>query len=199
MGYKSAVLHSQMKKHERDIVIEQFRNKEITLLISVDIISEGFDVPSCECIILLRPTKSLSLYMQQVGRGLRTYEGKEKAIILDHAGNVFKFGMPHEDREWELTYDKVKAARASAPTTIKQCEECYAVINKDEKVCPECGAEIEKKERELAQVEGELVEIQIQRKQEEYGYKSLEDWKKIARQRGYKEGWAWYRWKARQR
>ena len=199
MGYKSAVLHSKMKKHERDIVIEQFRNKEITLLISVDIISEGFDVPSCECIILLRPTKSLSLYMQQVGRGLRTYEGKEKAIILDHAGNVFKFGMPHEDREWELTYDKVKAARASAPTTIKQCEECYAVINKDEKVCPECGYEIEKKERELAQVEGELVEIQIQRKQEEYGYKSLEDWKKIARQRGYKEGWAWYRWKARQR
>lgn len=201
LGYKAAILHSKLDKKERDLAVEQFRNKEIQLLISVDIISEGFDVPSCECVMLLRPTKSLALYMQQVGRGLRTYEGKKKAIILDMAGNCFRFGLPTDDRAWELTEDKLKAAQINKEETVIQCKNCFAVYLTSKKECPECGQEKQEKPRKINHVEGELTEIhKLQKKyrQEEYGYKTLEDWKEIARQRGYKMGWAWHRWKARQ-
>lgn len=202
LGYKSAVLHSKLTKDERNDTIEKFRNKEIQLLISVDIISEGFDVPSCECVILLRPTKSLSLYMQQVGRGLRTYEGKKHAIILDHAGNSFRHGLPTQDREWELTEDKVRAAKQQK-WELRQCEYCYAVISTHQNVCPECKNENKPKEKEMKLVAGELVPIEeadLKRKEarrELAGHKTLEDWQEIARKRGYKMGWAYYRWKAR--
>ena len=152
--------------------------------------------------MLLRPTKSLALYMQQVGRGLRTYEGKKKAIILDMAGNCFRFGLPTDDRAWELTEDKLKAAQINKEETVIQCKNCFAVYLKSKKECPECGQEKQEIPRKINHVEGELTEIhKLQKKyrQEEYGYKTLEDWKEIARQRGYKMGWAWHRWKARQR
>lgn len=70
------------------------------IITSCDIISEGTDIPRVECAIMLRPTKSLSLYLQQVGRVLRPFPGKSDAVILDHAGNVMRHGMPQEDRDW---------------------------------------------------------------------------------------------------
>ena len=90
LGHKSAVISSENSKEERNQIVDDFRSGRIKLLVSVDIISEGFDVPECGAVILLRPTKSLSLYMQQVGRALRTSPGKKEAIILDHAGNCFR-------------------------------------------------------------------------------------------------------------
>lgn len=89
-------------KKERDQIIEDFRNNKIKILTNVDLIGEGFDVPDCECCLLLRPTQSLSLYIQQATRCLRP-NGDKRAIIIDFVGNVFRHGMPTETREWSLT------------------------------------------------------------------------------------------------
>jgi DNA repair protein RadD len=202
LGHKAEVISSHNTKQEREEILNRFKSQTTTLLISVDIISEGFDVPSCEAVILLRPTKSLSLYLQQVGRGLRTFNGKEQAIILDHAGNCFRHGLPTEHREWDLTDDKVKASQIKA-WGLRKCDRCYAVFSNAIDKCPECGHVHEPKPKPMKMVAGELVpieEVEIKKKEakrELAGEKTLEDWKAIARQRGYNIGWAYHRFNAR--
>ena len=204
LGHKAEMISSKNTKEEREAVINNFKEKRTKLLVSVDIISEGFDVPSCEAVILLRPTKSLSLYMQQVGRGLRTFDGKEHAIILDHAGNCFKHGLPTQHREWELTHDKVRAAQQQK-WELRQCKRCYAVFSTAQDRCPECGAVPVAEKKELKMAAGELVpveEVEIKKKEarrELAGEKTLQDWINIAKQRGYKTGWAYHRFNARQK
>jgi len=203
LGHSAEMITSRDKKDEREKILDDFRNKFTKILVSVDIISEGFDVPSCEVVILLRPTKSLSLYLQQVGRALRVMEGKPHAIVLDHAGNVFKHGFPTQDREWELTTDKIKAAQQKH--NLRQCKTCYAVYNNTAERCPECGELHKPEPKKMQMVAGELVpleEVEIKKKEakrELSGPKSLEDWKAIARARGYKIGWAYHRYNARKK
>jgi DNA repair protein RadD len=202
LGHKAESISSENSKEEREAIIMNFKEKRTKLLVSVDIISEGFDVPSCEAVVLLRPTKSLSLYMQQVGRGLRTFDGKQHAIILDHAGNCFNHGLPTQHREWELTHDKVKAAQQQK-WGLRQCKKCYAVFSTAQDRCPECKTVPEAKPKDLKMVAGELVpveEVELKKKEarrELAGEKTLQDWINIANQRGYKIGWAYHRFNAR--
>lgn len=203
LGHKAEMIHARCKPEEREEILRKFKNKEINLLISVDIISEGFDVPSCEVVILLRPTKSLSLYLQQVGRALRVMDGKSHAIVLDHAGNVFKHGFPTEEREWELTDTKVKAAQKKH--NLRQCKTCYAVFSTFVERCPECGEKHSPEPKKMQMVAGELVpieEVALKKKQaqrELAGPKTLDDWIRLAKVRGYKIGWAYHRYNARKR
>jgi superfamily II DNA or RNA helicase len=203
LGHKAAVISSKNSKEERAEIVESFKTGKIKLLISVDIISEGFDVPECGAVILLRPTKSLSLYMQQVGRALRTSPGKTEAIILDHAGNCFRHGIATQDREWELTTERVK--EASKKWDVKHCGNCYAIFPPSYDKCPECGHVIPPKPKEMKLVAGELVpieEVELKKKEakrELAGEKTLADWLAIAKQRGYAPGWAYHRFNARLR
>ena len=93
-------IDSDTSAEERGRLIQQFKRGEIDVLCNVDIFSEGFDCPDIEFIQLARPTKSLSLYLQQVGRGLRVSEGKEKTIFLDNVGLYNRFGVPARKRHW---------------------------------------------------------------------------------------------------
>jgi DNA repair protein RadD len=204
LGHKAEMITSHNTKEERETVINNFKEKRTKLLVSVDIISEGFDVPSCEAVILLRPTKSLSLYMQQVGRGLRTYEGKQHAIILDHAGNCFRHGLPTQDRDWNLTTNRVNATK-QLKWDVRACKRCYALYSNLMPKCPECGHVNEPEIKDLKLVAGELVLVEnVEEKRKEArrqlaGDKTLEDWIQIANQRGYKVGWAYHRYHARQK
>src|SRR5699024_4863231 len=87
--------------NERDEIIERFRKGEIKLLSNVDIIGEGFDVPDCSTVIMLRPTQSLSLFIQQSMRGMR-YKKSKTSIIIDHVDNVRRHGLPDAERKWSL-------------------------------------------------------------------------------------------------
>lgn len=100
-GIRAIHIDGDTPKQERDDIISRFRSGEITILCNVDLISEGFDVPDCECAILLRPTKSLTLYIQQSMRCMR-YKPDKRAIIIDHVGNYARFGLPDADRSWTL-------------------------------------------------------------------------------------------------
>ena len=202
-GITAEHVDGAMDSQARDAAVERFRRGETLVLSNADLFGEGFDVPAIEAAILLRPTKSLSLYLQQVGRALRPAPGKSEAIILDHAGNSLTHGLPDDVREWSLD-DRERRKRADAgEVAIRQCEECFFVYRPAPR-CPQCGHVAQVAKREIEVVEGTLAEVersQVRRTQrlEERDCHTLEDWQALARQRGYKSGWAFHRWQARQR
>lgn len=206
-GIEAAHIDGSTPKAERERIIDEFRRGAIDILCNVDLISEGFDVPDCECAILLRPTQSLTLYIQQSMRCMRYRRGK-RAVIIDHVGNYARFGMPDADRAWTLEGRKKKTydIEKSEEVQVRQCPECYSVFPpKNEsgeaiKQCPVCGYEFTVKER--AQIEQEQAELQkisgfvlnFKTPEECRSYDELCDY---AAQHGYKKGWAYYQAKRR--
>lgn len=173
---------------ERDRILSQLGDG-VDIVCSCDLISEGTDIPAIGCAILLRPTQSEALYLQQVGRALRVYPGREYAIILDHVGNVLRHGMPDDVRAWSLE-GRERVNRAQREDAVSQCDKCFAVYPSG-RICPECGHQRELNQREIKQVEGELLEVKRVNKRRDQGRaKSLQALRIIERQRGYKRGWA---------
>lgn len=200
-GYRAVSVDGNTDKTERDRMIQGLADGSVQVLCSCDIISEGTDVPAIEVGISLRPTKSLSLYIQQMGRVLRKHPGKTRALLLDHAGNCHLHGLITQHREWSLEEGTEKKR---TPSEIRQCLKCYAVYESSGTVCPECGTTPPPKPRELVKVAGELVPVEeAERAKEEaqrelWGRKSFEEWVAIARKRGYKVGWARFRFEAQE-
>lgn len=203
-GFIARSIDGSMADTDRKQAIADLGNGRLHVLTSCDIVSEGTDIPVVEAAILLRPTTSLSLYLQQVGRALRPAPGKDRALILDHVGNCLRHGLPDDPRDWTLqgVERTTSNARDDVPP-VKQCERCYAVF-KPSPVCPACGHVHQVKAREIQQVEGELQEVDpevIRRQQRaEVGRaRTLADLQEIARQRGYSMGWAYNVFRARGR
>lgn len=157
-GYKAASVDGKMDPSERARIVGEFSRGELNVLTSCDLISEGFDVPGMHGAILLRPTQSLSLFMQQVGRALRTAPGKERAIIMDHAGNVGRHGLPDADREWSLE-GRRKGEKRAPVESVRQCERCACAFESRRSECPECGWRPAVNIREIEKVDGELTEV----------------------------------------
>lgn len=110
-GIPAVAIDSDTDTEERNNLIEDFKRGKIKVLCNVDIFSEGFDCPDIEFVQLARPTKSLSLYLQQVGRGLRISEGKKKVIFLDNVGLYNRFGVPAAPRFWEDYFEGIEGAK----------------------------------------------------------------------------------------
>lgn len=200
-GIPAEHVDGSMGSDERDAAVARFRRGETLILSNADLFGEGFDVPAIEAAILLRPTKSLSLYLQQVGRALRPADGKTEAIILDHAGNSLTHGLPDDPREWSLA-DREKRKRAEkGEVAIRQCEECFYVF-RPAPACPQCGHVAQVAKREIEVVEGTLEEVTERRSlfREQGKANSLEALIALGRQRGYKspEFWARKVWASRQ-
>jgi DNA repair protein RadD len=198
----AVALDGSTDKDLRRIAVQDFRDGKIKILASCDLFSEGFDVPGVHCGIFLRPTASMGLYLQQVGRILRPAPGKTHAICLDHAGNTERFGMPDQDREWILTADVIKKKKPGV--MIRVCPKCFAASPARSMVCRECGVAFETKPRqELEEKEGELVELtaeQIAAKRERQMQgraQSLEQLRAFGKSKGYSANWADFVWKAR--
>lgn len=197
-GYRAYAVDGSMEDDLRQRILNGLGNGSVDVVCSCDLISEGTDIPAIGCAILLRPTQSLGLYIQQVGRALRPSVGKSKAIILDHVGNVLMHGLPEEDREWSLDGERRKKKDKSEPTlNIKQCPQCYAV-HEPAPICPQCGfTYIVERKRELEQHDGALREItesdkermKKQKRQEVASARTRAELEAIARQRGYKPNW----------
>jgi len=196
-GIAAAHVDGDTDNTTRDSIIEDFKAGRIKVMSNVDLFGEGFDVPAIEAVALCRPTQSLAVYLQQVGRALRPSPGKEYAIILDHAGNCRRFGMPDDDREWTLEGRKRGKARDDA-APIRQCVRCYAVMSASVDTCKYCGYKFIAAPREIEQVDGDLQEIEIkriareERLREQGAATTLDDLIKVGAMRGYKnpEKWA---------
>ena len=186
-GYSIKHFDGTTPSKERDKIIEDFRNDKIQILTNVDLIGEGFDVPSCDCVLLLRPTQSLCLYIQSSTRCLRK-NGNNKSIIIDYVGNIQRHGSPTMDREWRLD-KKVKDyinENDDGTLKIRVCQECFGTFQ-TAPVCPYCGAVYETtpieiqnfKEIELKKIEEEKA-IRMQKYRE-----TIE--KKVANYKGPRE------------
>lgn len=209
-GIKAASVDGEMADDRRADVLKSLEDGRIQVLTSCELISEGFDLPKIGCAILLRPTQSLSMYLQQVGRALRPFAGKECAIILDHVGNVQRHGMPDDDREWTLEGEtKESKKKKEQQLSIKTCPECFAAYPPAPE-CPVCGFKSSKEDEitvdedtELIAVTADMIKKQASqdRRKEEGKARRLVDLIKIEKERGYKPGWAEgrfrYRLKAR--
>ena len=204
-GFSSQHVDGETPTKLRDTAVNLFHEGRIQVLCNVDLFGEGFDLPSLECSILLRPTQSLGLYLQQVGRALRPSPGKKEAILLDHAGNCLRHGLPDEIREWSLDGKKGRKKQGDTGPAIKRCPRCYSV-QRPGPVCIYCGFVFEVQARDIAYVEGDLQEvdpamIKRQRKSEQGQAKTLYDLIQLGISRGYKQPqlWASHIIKARQR
>lgn len=186
------------------------------VLASCDLISEGLDCPAISSVILLRPTKSKNVYFQQVGRGLRPIWDdawdatirqdrldciascrKPRAIILDHAGNCFRFGLPDDPQQWSLEgRKKRKGGSGEAPIHIRQCPKCFCT-HRPAPACPECGHVYIVAGTTPATVAGELSvveksEFRRQQQAEVRAARTLDDLRAIRRRRGYAYGWEYH-------
>lgn len=206
-GISARHADSKTPQGEREEIMHGFKNGDIKVLCNVDLISEGFNVPDCGCVVMLRPTKSLVLYIQQSMRCMRYKPGK-RAVIIDQVGNVLEHGLPEQDREWSLEprkKNKKKSGGDSGPG-IKECPECYGYILQQCTTCPLCGHVFPKpKSKENYEYDAEAG-LQVATAKLVLNYtgmkdpkdaNSIEELKAIQKFRGYKKGWVWYQAKQR--
>jgi DNA repair protein RadD len=207
-GFTASAVDGKMDDATRKCILAGLGNGKIQVVTSCDLISEGTDIPAIGCAILLRPTASLSLYLQQVGRALRVCEGKDRAIVLDHCGNVHTHGMPDEVRPWSLDGEEKKGKKKKQLAAIKvtQCEKCFSVYQ-PAPVCPQCGwfpvavndlPDVHEGElREMT--EKEVAQLNWLRNREVKNATTLEELELIEKARGYQHGWAKHRFRAVQK
>lgn len=161
-GIPAGCLHGKLAEKERAQLMQDFEAGNIMVLTSCDVVSEGYDVPEATTAILLRPTESLVLYLQQPGRVLRSVPGKTRAIILDHAGNTYRHGLITSARQWSLE-GKARSERqnnkasAERGPNIWTCANCFAVCDGANDACHLCGTP--KETRTIKTRAGELVLI----------------------------------------
>jgi superfamily II DNA or RNA helicase len=190
-GFRAEELDGTVDGATRKRVVSAFRRGEVQILTSIDLFGEGFDLPELEAAILLRPTASLGLYMQQVGRALRAAPGKTHALILDHAGNVARHGLPDQEREWSL---RGRPKRPGKEPPVKTCPGCFGTIPAAALTCEHCGHVFKVEAREIDQRQGDLKELDLEavrraRLAEVRDAKTREQLEAIAAARGYKPGW----------
>lgn len=200
-------------KDTRKKAMQDFRTGKIKVLVNAELYGEGVDVPDCQTVIMLRPTQSLSLFIQQSMRCMRYKPGKN-AIIIDQVANYTRFGLPDFDRDWTLE-DRAKHPQregGSDGPAIKTCPECFGVILASCHECPLCGHSFEAEFRKLAQDRrAELEKINLnakelrERKKKEQElllrdpstFTSLKEFAIYGKATGKKPGWAWHMAKAK--
>ena len=190
-GIPAEHIDGETHKAVRARAIEDFRTGQLQILCNAELLGEGFDVPAMEAVILARPTASLTLYIQQSMRPLRPDPNnpEKRAVIIDHVGNVFRHGMPDEEREWSLETKK----RKPRATAIKVCPACYTAVPSTARTCP-CGHVFAAapEERKITETDGTLMkieEIKRKKRQEVGSARSVADLTEIAIKRGYSLRW----------
>lgn len=167
-GYRAMSIDGRLDKDIRRAAVGDFKRGALTLLMSAQLIDEGFDCPGIAAMLDTSPTESLSRCMQRWGRTLRTAPGKDKAIIVDCVGNsgsidngefIPKHGMPDDEREWTLDGVAKKTSSTIASTADKRCSVCFAMNKIYAVKCKDCNEPFVAKPREVKQVEGELQEV----------------------------------------
>lgn len=189
----------------RDSAVDRFKSGKTLVLCNVDLFGEGFDLPAMEGAILCRPTQSLSMYLQQCGRTLRPMEGKEMAVIVDHAGNCYRHGFPDDDRPWSLQ-GREKGKKAKAEVSVRLCPKCFGAMKPGVSRCIYCGYAFERESPDMIPKHGagDLEEIKASRRENirEIGKcRTFEELVALGKSRGYRypESWAKHVMQAREK
>ena len=189
-GYRAMTVHGNSDDAERREAIAGLRAGRLDLVACAQLWIAGVDVPEIDAVIWLRPTSSLTAWLQGNGRGLRIAPGKRDLLILDHVGNCTRLGHPLTVHDWTL--DGLRKRDREAAPSVKVCPQCFSTSISTAQVCRDCGHVFAPPERrELRQVEGELQEIAVTKKREQGKAQSLQDLIALGHSRGYKNAVAW--------
>lgn len=204
----SAEFNGKTPQNERDKIIDDFKNNRIKILINVDLIGEGFNVPSCDCVFLLRATQSLTLYIQQAGRALRSDPNNptKRASIFDFVGNIYRFGFPDAPRVWSLSSvikNTHKHETVHDSLIIKTCPQCLRSFVPSQmltgRLCPFCRTYLPLNKKEIQiQDKKELALIKknqlIENRRQRGRCRTFQQLKKLAEEKGYAHPaqWAYY-------
>jgi superfamily II DNA or RNA helicase len=200
-GIRAQHLDGDTPRAERQALIKALATGEVQIISNCDVLSEGLNTPSVGGVILLRPTKSLALHLQQIGRALRPAPGKRRAVILDHSGNCLRHGLPDLEHEWSLEGRPKKPGDA----LVRRCLECGAIISIAARSCPECGADLRPEPIKPVTMPDPLVELDPTTAHERWlaqgSFKDVSQWagddetrlSQVAKARNYKPGWVWHR------
>lgn len=184
-GITAEHLDGETPPDEREAILARLGN-ETRVVSNCAVLTEGFDAPAIRCAVIARPTLSLVLHMQTAGRALRP--GPQQPVIIDHAGNVGRHGMPHEDRAWTITGPAKRIAPKNPYTT---CKKCFAYF-KTAPACPHCGHVRPIEERELpTEAPATLERVDTQLLERNFYVAAVN----LARSRGFKPGMAAFKFK----
>ena len=164
-GISSVMLDGMTEKGQRAHTLKMFREGKIQSIVNVELFTEGTDIPDLEVVALLRPTQSLALYLQMVGRVARIAPGKKEGVILDLAGNFFRHGFYDDHRDWTLKGKKEEPKGERIPS-VKTCDSCFAALPPATKTCPYCGSVSLKKQRVIRTEKGRLAEIKREEREQ---------------------------------
>ena len=142
------------------------QNSKLKILITVDLFGEGFDCPDVEFIQLARPTLSLSKYLQQVGRGMRVFDGKKYCLILDNVGLYRLFGLPSDDRNWQAMFEGSMAGKGSLSREKVMYDVAYSIRDEKKAVTSDARTEL----ITVMTHEGQRIDLDA-----EYGYRVVDN------------------------
>ncbi|MCP4500764.1 MAG: DEAD/DEAH box helicase [Deltaproteobacteria bacterium] len=203
-GVSAAHLDGKTPDAQRRQILRDFKRGEFKVLNNCSVLTTGFDEPSIENVIVNRATLSLPLWLQMVGRGSRTFEGKKDFRVIDQGANVYRHGLWEEDRTWQLEKKRKRDGDGVAP--VKLCECCGMINHASARVCKECNTPFPIKEKKLERAEF----IEVQKKLAKRGlgngtpkpdiHRATEnELKQYAKKMGYKSGWVWQQMKIAKR
>jgi DNA repair protein RadD len=156
-GHRAAAVHSDLAKEARRGVLARFESGELKTLVNVGVLTEGWDSPKVDCVLMCRPTKSPGLFVQMLGRGTRLCEGKNDLLVLDLAENFNRHGDPSNPA--------VRIGKPSgkiddlSETPFKTCPNCLALVPLAMRICPDCCHRFAPEEKPEAKNAPEMVEI----------------------------------------
>lgn len=195
-GYRAASVDGSMSDEDRKDRIQGLGSGKWQVITSCDLIGEGLDVPLVGAVQMLRPTASLGLYLQMVGRGLRVHASKTVTYVLDHVGNVRRHGFATTQHPWSLA-GTVRSKKPSEKA-LRTCGHCF-LSHDPAPVCPMCGYEYPKQSNALTRIEnvgGELVRIEETKEERAEAMRdarSMVELIAFAKSRGYKNAGFWAR------
>jgi superfamily II DNA or RNA helicase len=204
-GYSAIHIDGYMTNEEKDDIFEAHQNGEFLILSCSRLLNTGYDEPRIECLIDCFPTKSIIQYVQRAGRLMRTHEGKEKAIYLDHAGNVARHGFPNDIIPYKLdtcekTYNQSRLIKEKKDPDPKECPDCFNLFVG---IKCKCGYEIPIHKRtftdnqdlkKITKIEGKMWNKKTSEDEKKRFYGML---KKYCIDKQYKSGWADVKYKER--
>lgn len=139
-GIAAAHIDAKTPAKEREDVLRRLRSRTLSVVSNVGLLTEGWDLPHLECVVLVRPTRSRSLYKQMVGRLMRPDSGKRFAIVLDHANCTKMHGFVNEREDYTLDGREKRTRKGESKAPHKTCRQCEALLPLQTKVCPSCGS-----------------------------------------------------------
>jgi len=197
-GVKAEHVDAITPHGQREQIFQRFRSGETTILTNCFLASYGFDLPDLSCVVLARPTKSLVLYLQMVGRGLRPAPGKDYCLVLDHAATVHQHGFADFPHAWSLSGSETVAERADAkrkerkeskPHTCGQCRHVF----QHSLTCPKCGWAVPRPARNVQTLQGDLERVKGERKRD--SRRIFAELRMYAVSRNYANGWAAHKYR----